>query len=488
MSTPTPDLRIGAAYIRVSTDDQVEYSPASQLVEIRKYARAHDILVPDEYIFVDEGISGRTTDKRPEFNRMIGTAKVKPKPFDVILLWKFSRFARSREDSILYKSMLRRDLGIEVVSISEPVGDDKMSIIIEAMIEAMDEYYSINLAEEVRRGMTQRAGQGRPNTYAPIGYRMQDGGYVPDPDTAPVVQKIFSDFVGGRGLLQISHDLTALGVRTRFGNPIDNRGVKYILRNPVYIGKVRWTPTGRTRRVWDNPDTMVVDGGHEPLVSAELYEQAQQLLDERERRHGRYSREDGQPFALKGLVKCSCCGATLTRQKGRATGKGGPSLQCHNYARGRCPESHSIQIDKLTRAVLAQIKEDFRQLDFGILSADGKQLQSDNSAALLTRQLAREEQKLERIREAYEAGVDTLEEYRTRKAAIEARIAALKDSAPPPVKPITPAEFAAAHQEDLRRLLDDNTAPADKNDILRGFVRQIIFHRQTSAFVIQYYA
>lgn len=65
MSATAPDLRIGAAYIRVSTDDQVEYSPASQLVEIRKYARAHDILVPDEYIFVDEGISGRSTDKRP---------------------------------------------------------------------------------------------------------------------------------------------------------------------------------------------------------------------------------------------------------------------------------------------------------------------------------------------------------------------------------------------------------------------------------------
>lgn len=487
MPATAPDLRIGAAYIRVSTDDQVEYSPASQLVEIRKYARAHDILVPDEYIFVDEGISGRSTDKRPSFNRMIGTAKTKPKPFDVILLWKFSRFARSREDSILYKSMLRRDLGIEVVSISEPVGDDKMSIIIEAMIEAMDEYYSINLAEEVRRGMTQRAKQGRPNTYAPIGYRMQDGAYVPDPDTAPVVRKIYEDFVSGRGLLQISHDLTALGIRTRFGNPLDNRGIKYILRNPVYIGKVRWTPTGRTHRVWDNPETMVVDGGHEALVSKELYEQAQLLLDERERRHKQHSREDGQPFTLKGLVHCSCCGATLTRQKGRATGKGGPSLQCHNYARGRCPESHSIQINKLTNAVLTQIGEDFKRLDFGILSADGKRLQSDNRAALLARQLAREEQKLERIREAYEAGIDTLEEYRARKDAIGARIAALKESAPPPVKTISPAEFAAAHREDLKKLLDDDTDPAEKNHILRGFVRAIIFHRQTSAFVIQYY-
>lgn len=488
MPATTPGLRLGAAYIRVSTDDQVEYSPASQLAEIRKYARAHDIFVPDEYIFVDEGISGRSADKRPAFNRMIGTAKAKPKPFDVILLWKFSRFARSREDSILYKSMLRRDLGIEVVSVSEPVGDDKMSIIIEAMIEAMDEYYSINLAEEVRRGMTQRAGEGRPNTYAPIGYRMQDGGYVPDPDTAPVVRKIFEDFVGGRGLLQISHDLTALGVRTRFGNPIDNRGVKYILRNPVYIGKVRWTPTGRTRRAWDNPDTIVVDGGHEPLISVELYEQVQQLLDERERQHGRYSREDGQPFTLKGLVHCSCCGATLTRQKGRSTGKGGPSLQCHNYARGRCPESHSIQIDKLTDAVLAQIAKDFMQLDFPIRLVAGKQQQSENHAVLLARQLAREEQKLERIREAYEAGVDSLEEYRSRKAAIETRIAALKKEAAPEAKPANPATFTAAHPQELSRLVDRDTTPADRNRILRGFVRQIVFDRRANAFTIQYYA
>lgn len=487
MPATAPDLRIGAAYIRVSTDDQVEYSPASQLVEIRKYARAHDIIVPDDFIFIDEGISGRSADKRPSFNRMIGTAKAKPKPFDVILLWKFSRFARSREDSILYKSMLRRDLGIEVVSISEPVGDDKMSIIIEAMIEAMDEYYSINLAEEVRRGMTQRVRQGRPNTYAPIGYRMQDGAYVPDPETAPVVRKIYEDFAAGRGLLQIAHDLTAMGIRTRFGNPIENRGVKYILRNPVYIGKVRWTPTGRTNRVWDNPETLVIDSEHEPLVPRALYDQVQAMLDERERTHSRYTREDGKPFALKGLVRCSCCGATLTRQSGRPDSKGGPSLQCYNYAHGRCPESHSIQIAKLTNAVLDQITEDFRRLDFGILSADGKRLQSDNSAALLARQLAREEQKLERIREAYEAGVDTLEEYRQRKAAIEQRIATLRDSAPPPAEPVSPADFAAAHAADLEKLKDPNGDPAEQNEVLRGFVRSIIFNRKTSGFVIQYY-
>ena len=88
---------------------------------------------------------------------MIGLAKRKPKPFDVILVWKYSRFTRNREDSVVYKSMLRKELNIDVISISEDVGDDKMSILFEAMIEAMDEYYSINLAEEVKRGMTEKA-------------------------------------------------------------------------------------------------------------------------------------------------------------------------------------------------------------------------------------------------------------------------------------------------------------------------------------------
>ena len=101
-------MKTAAAYIRVSTDDQIEYSPDSQLKAIRKYAKEHELILPEEFIFIDEGISGRKADKRPSFQRMIGTAKLKPKPFDVILLWKFSRFARNRTDAIVYKNLLRK--------------------------------------------------------------------------------------------------------------------------------------------------------------------------------------------------------------------------------------------------------------------------------------------------------------------------------------------------------------------------------------------
>lgn len=70
-----------------------------------------------------ESISGRKAEKRHDFQRMIGLAKTKPRPFSVIIVWKYSRFARNQEESIVYKSLLRRQCGIDVLSVSEPLVD-----------------------------------------------------------------------------------------------------------------------------------------------------------------------------------------------------------------------------------------------------------------------------------------------------------------------------------------------------------------------------
>ena len=135
----SPNPRIAAIYIRVSTDDQAELSPDSQLETVRAWAGQHGYLVPEQYVYVDEGISGRRADKRPAFNDMIALAKQKDRPIDAILLWKFSRFARNQEESIFYKSMLRRN-GVEVVSVSEPIIDGPFGTLIERIIEWRDEY------------------------------------------------------------------------------------------------------------------------------------------------------------------------------------------------------------------------------------------------------------------------------------------------------------------------------------------------------------
>ncbi len=475
-------MKIAAAYIRVSTDDQIEYSPDSQLTEIRKYAKAHDMTVPDDLVYIDEGISGKNTQKRPAFNAMIGAAKTQPRPFDAILLWKFSRFARNRQDSIVYKSMLRRELGIEVISISEPVGDDKMSILFEAMIEAMDEYYSINLAEEVRRGMTQRAKEGGYNTYAPFGYRLENRQFVPDAGAAPLVQKLFADYLAGATIQSLVHWLNELGVRTRFGNRFERRNVEYILRNPVYTGKVRWTPTGKVRRAAPSPDTIVTDAAHEPLITSQTFNAVQAKLEQQRHAFGRYHREDGRPFTLKGLVKCSCCGSTLVPSLA------GKSLQCHSYAKGKCPQSHSITIASITPSVIDQIAADFLSLDFSIVSADGARIRNDADRAIIDRQITRERLKLQRIREAYEAGIDTLDEYKENKRRILEQIERLESSRPAPQEVMTTAEFVRLHTADLEKLRRSDVSEAEKNCTIRSFVQKIIFNREKNSFAILYHA
>ena len=128
-------MKTAAVYIRVSTDEQAEYSPDSQLAEAKAYAARNGMIISPDHVYTDVGISGRKANKRPAFMRMVAEAKGKPSPFDVILVWKFSRFARNQEESILYKNLLKKECNVEVVSISEEVGDSVFGSLIERIIE-----------------------------------------------------------------------------------------------------------------------------------------------------------------------------------------------------------------------------------------------------------------------------------------------------------------------------------------------------------------
>ena len=473
-------MKTAAAYIRVSTDDQTEYSPSSQLEKIREYAKRNDYILPDEYIFIDEGISGRTTAKRPNFNKMIGIAKTSPKPFDAILLWKFSRFARNREDSIVYKSMLRKHCGIDVISISENIGDDKMSVIMEAMIEAMDEYYSINLAEEVKRGMNEKVSRGEAVTIPSFGYDIRDGKYIPDPETAPVLKRIFSDFLDGKGMVTIARELNDNGYRTRRGNRFENRTVRYILKNPVYTGKIRWTPTGKANHRSDNPDTLIIDGTHEPLISQEMFDKVQDRL--RKISQTKYMREQSakQPFMLQGLVRCSACGATLCQAVGHT------SLQCYAYAHGKCKTSHSISIGKINQIVLDTLEHCIDTSSFKIESAPKTEKPDENIPALIQR----ENKKLQRIKDAYENGVYTLDEFKQSRQQVKDKIAALEQKLHLPESRDEHSELQKLRLKTIQLLpsLKSPAVPEEvKNSLLKSFVRRIVFYRESCDIDIFFY-
>lgn len=189
-------MKNGALYIRVSTHMQDELSPDAQKRLLLDYAKANDILVSEEYIFEEKGISGKKADKRPQFQQMIALAKSKPSPFDIILVWKFSRFARNQEESIVYKSLLRKQ-GVEVFSASEPVTDGSFGSLIERIFEWMDEYYSIRLSGEVMRGMTEKATRGGYQASPPLGYRIDVPKKPPVivPEEVAAIRYIFDSYV-----------------------------------------------------------------------------------------------------------------------------------------------------------------------------------------------------------------------------------------------------------------------------------------------------
>lgn len=410
------DYKTAAAYIRVSTDDQVELSPASQLVEIRKWASANGYFVPDEYVFVDEAKSGRKVTGRDDFRRLIATAKTKPKPFDAILLWKFSRFARNRDDAVYYKSILRKQLKIDVISIKEPIEDGKMGVIMESMIEAMDEYYSINLAEDVKRGMEEKHRRGELQSTPAFGYTVENNVLVPVPDEAVYVREMFRRFNAGQGTYHIARWLNDMCVKTHRGRPFENRTVEYILRNPVYIGKLRWNPTGRSRRDFDDPNIILADGQHEPLMTAEEFQAAQARLDQQKAIRPYHGRPLGSNKDwISGLVRCASCGGTMIFAKPHY-------WKCNNYVRGRCRTAQHVSGDVLKSAIIARLQADADAsgpFDYDVVRVTQKD--GDRVATLKAQRLSLE-RRLVRLREAFLAGVDTMEEYRQSKDETAAAI------------------------------------------------------------------
>ena len=308
-------LTPAALYARVSSDRQdVDLSVAAQLRSLRDYAKSNGYSVAREY--VDEAESGRVAD-RPQFRDMIEQGSQPNPPFEVILVWKFSRFTRKREHAVAFKSMLRRK-GIRVVSITEHADDSPTGKLMEAIIESVDEFYSENLAQDVTRGMREAASRGFfLGSKAPFGYRrvkVSDGvkerpTLEIDPAAAPVVKEIFESSLRGNGLKEICRVLNERGITNR-GRRWYKNGLHYLLGNEAYTGTAIW---GKTAKGGKAQEPVRVEGAWPALVSRELFDGVQKAMRDRAPKVRRPARV-GSRFLLSGLLKCGLCGKTYTGQ------------------------------------------------------------------------------------------------------------------------------------------------------------------------------
>lgn len=480
-------LKIGSAYIRVSDERQDEYSPDSQLKKIREYAAKEGYFIPDEYVFYDDGISGKSTRKRDDFNRMIAMAKEKDRAFDVIYVWKFSRFARNQEESMVYKNLLRKK-GVSVVSVSEPIPEGHFGTLIERIIEWMDEFYLINLGTEVTRGMTEKATRGEPTCAPPFGYKMVGGKYYPDEESgnAETVREVFRRYASGEGQREIAVSLGQRGVRTRYGNKPDNRWVDYMLHNPCYIGKIRWSMDGEravSKRDFKNDKILISDGKHEPLISTELWEEVRKRLEAQKKAYPKYARRE-QPveYMLKGLVRCSACGATLAMSSSCSVKANIHTLQCCNYARGSCHTSHSVTMQKIESAFVTALKGMLERRQFTIVNQKPKQT---GESIDYTKLITVEERRLVRAKEAYLAEVDTIEQYSQNKKEITERIEYLKKKRDTEtVQEIDTEAFADKVSKVIEYIEREDVTESAKNEALRTIIEKVVYEKPQSNLAI----
>ncbi len=481
-------MKSACGYIRVSTDKQEELSPDAQKRLLIDYAIKNDIFLPDEHIFTENGISGKHADKRPEFQKMIAFAKSKEHPFDIILVWKFSRFARNQEESIVYKSLLKKN-NVDVVSVSEPLADGPFGTLIERIIEWMDEYYSIRLSGEVMRGMTEKALRGGYQAQTPYGYISNNDTGIPEiaENEAMVVKKIYKDFMDGKSYLEICRELNPLGIRTRTGNPFEVRTVKYILENPFYAGNVRWNRQKRDdHTIKASSEWIVAKGRHLPLFSEEYFAAVQNRIQTISRPYKSRSPVYTKHW-LSSIVKCSSCGASLVakRANGRVT-----HFQCGNYFKGSCTESHYITAKRLESAVLDSLA--------GTFNAGAKILfkrkASENTvehdtASIIKEKLQKIILKEKRIRQAYIDGIDTLEEYRQNKLSLISEKGNLEKSLNEISKKETGTNEGVSSQavSVMDLMIDNDTDMILKAGIIRSVVDHIIYDKSSDSLDIYFF-
>jgi site-specific DNA recombinase len=298
-------------YARVSSEAQdVELSISAQLRALREYAVRNGHQVMRE--FVDEAETGRTT-TRPAFREMISLARRTEKPFEQILVWKYSRFTRKREDSVLYKAMLKK-AGVQVVSINEPFDDTPTGRLLEAIIESLDEFYSDNLGEEVTRGMRESASRGfYLSSRAPYGYRkikIQDGNKERtkleiETTEANIVREIFQGVVDGKGLTEIAKDLNTKNMPSPKHKGWGKTSVSKMLINEIYTGVFVW---GKHNKRGDEP--VRTENVCPAIIDREIFQKVQTMMKARMPKIAN-PRRISSSFLLSGLVYCGHCGKAL---------------------------------------------------------------------------------------------------------------------------------------------------------------------------------
>ena len=229
-------MKNAVIYARFSSHAQNEQSIEGQLAECHAFAERNGLQIRHEYI--DRALTG-TTDKRPEFLRMIEDSK--RKGFQFVIVYQLDRFARNRYDSATYKAKLKKN-GVRVLSAKENITDDASGILIEGVLESMAEYYSAELSQKVKRGIAITASKCKFfGGGIPLGYKVdEEKRFIINEETAPIVKQMFEMLANGYNYAEIARYMNERGIPTSRGKAVE----EYVLSDKLICGLCGHKMTG----------------------------------------------------------------------------------------------------------------------------------------------------------------------------------------------------------------------------------------------------
>ncbi len=291
-------IKTAVIYARYSSDNQTEQSIEGQLHVCEDYARANNILIVNTYI--DRAMTG-TNDHRPEFQRMIKDSS--RKEWDYVLIYKLDRFSRNKYETAIHKKTLL-DNGVKVLSATENIPDTPEGIILESLLEGMNQYYSAELSQKIKRGMRENRRKGfYQGGGLPYGYKVVDKKIYIDEERAEVVRYMFDQYSKGVYVSNIIKTLTEKGILYK-GQPFPRNTVSRILSNEKYLGFYK-------------KDNETVDNMYPQIISNEIFQKVRTILNQN--KFGK--RCIIADYLLRFKVKCGYCGRPMSSDTG--TGRTG---------------------------------------------------------------------------------------------------------------------------------------------------------------------
>jgi DNA invertase Pin-like site-specific DNA recombinase len=347
-------------YYRYSSDAQRDCSIEQQKEEAHKYCKKNGLHIIGEY--ADRAISGTRID-RPALQQMLNEAKrLRPA---YLILWKTDRLSRDRLDSAIVKGKLR-EYGVQIECVAESMPKDEADrVLIESITEGLAAHFILQHSKNVTRGLSYNAENALYNGRKILGYRGQaNQRYEIDSETAPIVQRMFNDYAGGKPMKVIADELNAAGYTTVRGKSFTEKSLWHTLHNRSYIGEYKW-------------GDIVVEDGFPQLVSVELFERVQDMM-EKNKHGGRGGAKklqanplEGVDFWLTGKLFCGECGAPLSGISGTSShnGKNYYYYACNNHKKHMC-NVKNIRKNDIERVVAHILEECINDATLRLIIAD----------------------------------------------------------------------------------------------------------------------